>query len=323
MGDLPKERISVPTRAFEDVGLDFGGLFYFKVSGSENNKAYLALFVCIASKAVHLELVSDLTTNACIAALRRFTSRRSCPWKLYSDNATNFTGSQSELEKLQKILNAKYQDSLQAAAAGLLIEWNFIRPNAPHSCGLWEAGIKSANHPLRRTMGNHVLTFKELTTLFCQVESILNSRPIGVLGEDPKDGEILTPAHLIGGTKLETFPTIETPKKNDVANCTSTARWAHIQNLLLQFWKRWHKEYVTFLQERKKWCKEVTTLKVGEIVFITDDIVAPLRWPLARTSYVYSGFDNFVRVVKVRTQPGIYNRAVHKLKKLPLPSDWK
>ena len=79
--------------------------------GLSSNKAYLALFVCFASKAVQLELVSDLTTNACIAALRRLTSRRGCPRKLYSDNATNFTGSQSALEKLLKILNAKYQDS--------------------------------------------------------------------------------------------------------------------------------------------------------------------------------------------------------------------
>ena len=98
-------------------------------------------------------------------------------------------------------------------------------------------------------MENHVLTFEEMTILFCQVESILNSRPIGVISEDPNDGEILTPAHLIGGTKLETFPTVEMPKKKDFAKCTSAARWAHIQNLLLYFWKRWHKEYVTSFQE--------------------------------------------------------------------------
>ena len=67
----------------------------------------------------------------------------------------------------------------------------------------------------------------------------------------------------------------------------------------LTFWKRWHKEYVTSLQERKKWCKKVTNLKVGDVVFITDDNVAPLQWPLGRISYVYSGPDNFVRVVKV------------------------
>ena len=169
-------------------------------------------------------------------------------------------------------------------------------------------------------MGNHVLTFDELTTLFCQVESLLNSRPLGVLSEDPKDGEILTPAHLIGGTKLETFATKEISRKNDIDNCISTARWAHIQNAN-SFWKRWHKEYVTSLQERKKWGKEVTNLKVGDVVFITDDNVAPIQWPLGRIAYVCSGPDNFVRVFKVRTQSGIYNRAVHKLKKLPQPSD--
>ena len=128
------------------------------------------------------------------------------------------------LKNCKNFLNAKYKDSLHAAAAGLLIEWNFIPPNAPHFGGLWEAGIKSAKHHLRRTMGNHVLTFEELTTLFCQIESILNSRPIGVISKDPKDGEDLTPAHLICGMKLENFPTIENSKKNDIANCTSTAR---------------------------------------------------------------------------------------------------
>ena len=100
----------------------------------------------------------------------------------------------------------------------------------------------------------------------------------------------------------------------------STARWAYIQNVLLHSWKRWHKEYVTSLQERKEWCREVTNLKVGDVVFITDDKVAPLQWPLWPISSVYSVPDNFVRVVKVRMQSGIYNRAVH-IKKLLLPSD--
>ena len=74
-------------------------------------------------------------------------------------------------------------------------------------------------------------------------------------------------------------------------------------------------------KEKVKWCEEVTNLKVGDVVFITDDNVAPLQWPLERISYVNSGPDTFVRVVKVRTLSGIYNRAVHKLKRRPLPSD--
>ena len=126
MGDLHKERISVPSRAFQDVGLDFGGPFFDKVTEPESNKAYLAIFICFASKAVHLELVSDLTTAACIAVLPRFTSRRGCPKKLYSDNATNFTASQSELGRLQKQFEHEALRFFQAAAAGLSIELIFI-----------------------------------------------------------------------------------------------------------------------------------------------------------------------------------------------------
>ena len=101
-----------------------------------------------------------------------------------------------------KNLEKNAKDSLQAAATGLLSEWNFIHLNATPFGGLWEADLKTAKHHLRRTMGNHVLIFEELTFLFCQVESFSNSRLVGVISEDPKDCEISTPAHLLCGTKL-------------------------------------------------------------------------------------------------------------------------
>ena len=212
MGDLSRKKITVPSREFQDVGLDSGGSFFYKVPEIERNTAYLALIICFASKVVHLKLVSHLTTAACIAALRRFTSLRGCPKKLYSDIATKFTGSKWELEKLSNNLNPKHQGSLQAAAAGLLIEWKFIPPHAPDFGHLWEARIKSAHH-LGRTRWNAVLSFKELTILFCLVENILNLRMISVFSDEMKDGEVSTPSDLICGTKLETFLTVETTKK--------------------------------------------------------------------------------------------------------------
>ena len=318
MGDLPKSRITVPSKAFQHVGLDFGGPFLCKSDSKDFTKAYLALFVCFASKAVHLEIVSDLTTQACIAALRRFTSRRGCPATINSDNGSNFQGSLAELLKLKKILNDSTENSIQAVSAGLLIEWNFIPPRAPHFGGLWEAGIKSAKKHLRRIMGNNILSFEELSTLFCQVENVLNSRPIGLVSDDPKDEVILTPGHLISGSKLECYPTQQSSQISDLKECSATARWTHIQNVLCHFWNRWKKEYVSTLQERTKWTKESSNLKVGDIVYVMDDNAAPLQWPLARVSYVYSGPDKFVRVVKVRTPTGEYNRPVNKLKKLPL-----
>ena len=318
MGDLPKQRVDIPKRSFQDVGLDFAGPFSCKTSTRSSKKAYLAIFICFASRAVHLEPVSDLTSQACIAALRRFASRRGCPDALYSDNASNFVAAQSEIKRLQQILQNEHDDSLQAAAAGFHIEWHFIPPRTPHFGGLWEAAVKSAKKHLRRTMGNNVLNFEELCTLFCQVENVLNSRPIGTISEDPKDETPLTPADLCGGRKLDLLPSQIGNAPVDMADCTPTKRWTFIQNLLHGFWKRWSTEYVSSLQERGKWTSETENLKLGDVVYITDDNAPPLQWPIGRVVYVYSGPDQFVRVVKVKTATGIYNRAVHKLRKMPL-----
>ena len=119
MGDLPKERIDVPTRAFENVGLDFAGPFLCKPSSKarSQDKAYMA--VCFASKAVHIECVSDMSTLGCMAAKRRFVSRRGCPSQVFSDNGTNFVGAANEIQQLQVVLSNKYDNSLQTQSSAL------------------------------------------------------------------------------------------------------------------------------------------------------------------------------------------------------------
>ena len=149
---------------------------------------------------------------------------------------------------------------------------------------------------------------------------MLNSRPISVLSEDPNDPTPLTPADLCCGSKVHFLPSPEVNPSTPscISGCSPAKRWAFIQRILLNFWKRWSKEYVPILQERGKWTKEVKNLLAGDLVYIMDDIVPPLQWPLGRIVYVYSGPDQFVRVVKVKTSTGTYNRCVHKLQKLPL-----
>ena len=144
MGDLPSSRIEAPERAFSCVGLDFAGPLTFRC-GSDSVKGYAAVFVCFASKAVHLEAVSSLTSSdAMVAALRRFIARRGCPGQIVSDNATNFVGARRELEKMVKDCAQKYSH----------IEWHFIPPRSPNFGGLWEAAVKSMKHHLRRVMSH-------------------------------------------------------------------------------------------------------------------------------------------------------------------------
>ena len=206
-------------------------------------------------------------------------------------------------------MKAEHETSLQTVAAGLLINWTFTPSRAPYFGGLWESAIKRAKQHLRKVMGNKVLSFEELTTLFCQIEIIPNSRPICPLSKDANDDTLLTPAHLCLGGKLESMPfkesvgVLRSETINDASDASPVKKWAHLQNLTIHFWKRWTKEYVTSLQERNKWTQETSNLKVGDVVYVTDDNT-PLQRPLAKVSYVYSGPDKFVRVVKFKTVNG-------------------
>ena len=122
MGDLPEERIDVPTRAFKNMGLDFAGPFYASQAARpevRTKPTWLCLFVCFASKAVHFEFVSDITTLKCMAAIRRFVSRRGCPSQVFSDNGTNFVGAANEIQHLQDVVSNKHDNSLQSQAGAL------------------------------------------------------------------------------------------------------------------------------------------------------------------------------------------------------------
>lgn len=164
MGILPEPRVTF-SKAFLNSGVDFAGPFKFRIStgrGQRTTKGYIAVFVCLAIKAIHLEVVSSLTTEAFLAALTRFLSRRGPVTHLFSDNATNFVGAFRKLEKMNDKLAAKN------------IEWSFIPPRAPHFGGLWEAGVKSLKTHLKRSFGEMSFTFKEMATVLCQIEGCLN-----------------------------------------------------------------------------------------------------------------------------------------------------
>ena len=176
MGDLPEEKIT-PSPPFTYTGVDFTGAFTVEdFQTKEIFKCYMALFVCFSTKAIHLELVSSLSTPACTAALRRFVARRGAPIRIYPDNGTNFVGTANELKLLEENLSHDYtKESLPNLAVDLGSQWFMIPPGSPHWGGLWESGIKSAKHHLKKTIGNIVLNYEELATLLCDIEAILNS----------------------------------------------------------------------------------------------------------------------------------------------------
>ncbi|XP_071578820.1 uncharacterized protein [Temnothorax nylanderi] len=316
MGSLPGDRIR-PTRAFSITGVDFAGPIITLVNkgrGRKTCKSYVVLFICFATKAIHLEATSELSTAAFLAALRRFIGRRGLPSKICSDNATNFVGAKRELEELYTFIQTSIKGSVGDALQEKGIEWCFIPPYSPHLGGLWEAGVKSCKYHLKRVMGNTLFTFEELTTVLVQIEACLNSRPLSPLSSDPSDLQPLTPGHFLVGGPLNSLPEDDL---TDV-NINRLHRWELIQRSVQDFWKRWAAEYVANLQSRVKWRTRQENLKINDLVLLKEENLPPLRWKIGRVVEVHPGKDNLVRVASVRTATGISKRAIAKLCKLPI-----
>ena len=272
------------------------------------------MFVCLVTKAVHLEVVSALTTAACKDALKRFISRRGLPAKIMSDNGTNFVGTRNELEQLQFLLSDNSDgDSIASYVNQQGIQWVMIPPRAPHFGGLWEAAVKSMKHHLRRVVGTHRLTYEELNTILTQVEAILNSRPLTPLSVDANDLHPLTPGHFLVGGPLLALPEPLAAKDSQ----TPSKRFELLRALHHDFWQRWRKEYLSNLQTREKRKRDGAPIREGDVVLIVEDNVAPLQWPCGRIVKLIHGSDNIARVAVVKTVKGNYTKPIVKLRRLP------
>ncbi|CAH2017105.1 unnamed protein product [Acanthoscelides obtectus] len=315
MGVLPKARVT-PAPPFHTTGVDYAGPVMIKDKpgrGAKLTKAYIALFVCFATRAIHLELVSSLTTETFIGAFRRFTARRGKPQEIWSDNGSNFRGAEAELRELASFL-AQNKAHLQENISNTGVNWKFIPAFSPHMGGIWEAGVKSAKKHLRRILGSSNLTFEEYYTVLTQIEAVLNSRPIAPMSSSPDDPLALTPSHFLIGRPATALPDpdfTETPM-------TRLSRHQLLQQLQQHFWRRWSNEYLSELQQRIKWRSHQCQLQLGSLVVLRDDNLPPLHWKLGRVSTLHPGADGKVRVATVRTSSGAVKRAVTKLCVLPI-----
>lgn len=316
MANLPKSRVT-QGRPFINVGVDFAGPFSYKTGPRRNSpldKCYLAVFVCMATKCVHLEIVSSLSTPAFIATLDRFVSRRGLPDVIYSDNGTNFRGAASYMNEVQTFL----RDSSKTVSSHLLpheVTWSFIAPSSPNFGGLWEAAVKSAKCHMKHVLQGHALNFEEFSTVTTRIEAILNSRPLCVLSSDPNDRlEALTPGHFLTGAPLLARPEHEMSEENILPS----KRWRLITQVTQSFWKLWTRDYLNTLIQRSKWTKSTDNIKEGDVVLIQGQTPSVQNWPLGIVSKLMPGSDGIVRVVTVRTTHGELMRPVNKLVVLPV-----
>ena len=277
LGQLPPERLT-PGTVFGKTGIDYAGPIYIKYGHVRKPiivKSYVCVFVSLNVKAVHLELISDLTSEAFISCLRRFISRRGYPSLLWSDHGTNFIGANREIKEL--IIHLKEKKTQQDVAefcATHKIEWKFIPEHSPHFGGIWEAAIKSFKKHLRRVVGEVKLTFEEMYTVLTQIEACLNSRPLVPVNNPDDDGiEVLTPGHFLIGQPLMALP----DPAMSYQSVSLLRRWHLCQTLVRHFWKRWSLEYLSTLQKFSKWVHPSRNLSVGDVVVLIEDGMVPTQ----------------------------------------------
>ncbi|XP_037813774.1 uncharacterized protein LOC119604939 [Lucilia sericata] len=185
MAALPPERASL-TRPFTHTGLDFAGPFDIKSyigRGCRITKGYVLVFVCFATKAIHLGATGDMSTETFLGAFARFFSRRGCPAHIYSDNGTAFVGAANLLEVDRKQFLLQLREKVLVRNSFQPVEWHFIPPGAPHMGGLWEADVKSVKTHFRKIAGMQKFTFEEFSTMLTRIEACLNSRPLTAMSE--------------------------------------------------------------------------------------------------------------------------------------------
>ncbi|UYV69289.1 hypothetical protein LAZ67_6003135 [Cordylochernes scorpioides] len=287
---------------FEIAGVDLTGHFILK----NKKKAWIVIFTCAVYRGVHLELVTSLPMEAFLQALRRFIARRSRQLIVYSDNGTNFKGMANTLKKFD-FSRLKCDPTLKN------ITWKFIPPGAPWWGGWWERLIGMMKQLLFRILGQTSLGYEELSTVMCDVESLMNTRPLTYLTEESEDLALLTPSLFLHEVREVGVPDLDL-----IDNQTLSRKYQYIKRVREDLRERFRIEYFGFLRQETRRLKTTIPFKVGDMVLIGQESLKRLHWPLARIIQLYPGKDGLVRVAKVKTSSGDKIRPIQKLYNLEI-----
>ncbi|XP_034382324.1 uncharacterized protein LOC117726257 [Cyclopterus lumpus] len=317
MADLPPERVE-PSAPFTFCGMDCFGPFLTR-QGRKENKRYGLLFTCLSSRAIHMEMLDDLSTDAFINGLRCFIAIRGAVRQIKSDQGSNFVGAKNELKEALKEVNA---DRLAAYLAEKQCDFCMNAPYSSHVGGVWERQIRTVRGILRSTLAlsSGRLNDASLRSFLYEAMAIVNSRPLTVNNlSDPHSLEPLTPNHLLTLKSVKALPPPGEFVREDVYG---KKRWRHVQYLAEQFWSRWRKEYLANIALRQRWHTPRRNLQVGDIVMMKEEDVHRHEWRLGRVSVTTTDKDGLVRRVKVRLgdkKLGKKGERLHKMSEVERP----
>ena len=291
MAPLPLERVSM-VPAFSHTGVDYTGEISIRRSlGSRDKlKAYIVVFTCLVTRAVHLEIVLSNSTQEFLMAFRRFINSKGFPQVVHSDNALCFKRAAKEIQSTLEVTNKKILDLSEKYH----FQWNWSPPESPHSGGIWERVVSLVKGPLYKVMKGALLTYTELLTLCKEIEGQLNDRPLYEVSSDTL--EVLTPSMLTLGRRLR--PWVDKYEQTSLPiDLDLKERWRYRNLVAQQCWKAWKEHYLRSLQQRGKWFTKSPQIKPQDLVLVEQDNSKRHSWPVARVHQIVRGRDGLVRTV--------------------------
>lgn len=312
MGNIPAARVN-QMRPFQAVASDMCGHFWLKdTTNGEPFKAYVCLFTCMNTRALHLELTRGLTANDFLMAFDNMVNQKGLCTDIWSDNAKYYKRSDLELKTLMTATRGARQ-ALMNGHLGYTVEWHYTMEKASWTAGVVERVVRSVKECLKKNIGKALLTTKQFEHVLKQAEAQVNSRPLTMSSDQIGEQLAITPSHLCLGYDLKCLP--EVPhRKLDEPNAESIRhRWLRRQKWSNHFWNKWQKTYLHELHMAQKWHEKQPPVKLGAVVLICEDTPRS-SWPIAVITEVTVSRDGLVRSVLLRRPDGrILRRSVQKI----------
>ena len=310
-GNLPATRTE-GSAPFQVLGVDFAGPIRYQSKTRAQKKAYLVLYGCSLTRAVHLEVLQSLEVEEFLPSLKRLIARRGRPEIIYSDNAATFKAADKWLNKVRT------DEKFHAFLADRAIHWRFNLSRAPWWGGQFERLIGLFKRAFYKAIGNNTLSWEELSEVVLDVEVALNNRPLSYI-EDDVELPVLTPNSMLN-INPSVLPEL---KPHHIDNRDLRKRAKFMIKCKESVWKRWSREYVKSLRERhvNGGGKQIITPRRGTAVIIKDENKNRNTWKLGVVRETIKGKDGIVRGARVKTANGELERPIQHLYPLELTCD--
>ncbi|WKX89443.1 hypothetical protein Q1695_008809 [Nippostrongylus brasiliensis] len=304
---LPKERTQ-RSRPFQNVGLDYLGPIT-AIRDGITGKTWICLITCMATRAIHLEVVLDNSAQEFLLAFRRFVARRGAPRIIYSDNSTTFHAAENIIKTVLHA-PASWKTITDYCTARKII-WRFITPLSPWKGGFYERLVALFKSAYRKSIGRIVLTLSQLQTVVTEIEATLNSRPITPYRQQDSLVCTLRPVDFLIPELDSQLPFVTHPEEEDLLDVTPALVQGHREMLQIldQFWEIWRTDYLDALRDRQRQLARSPRSsnivpQLGDIVIIAEDRLPRGHWPYGLVTKLHFGKDGNVRSVEVRISNG-------------------